>query len=175
MGVSNYDRYDATYHAIERYKQRIDSSRSRLSILKDLSTLMQDSRFLAKDQGYREVWLHEKRKIVLIIDPTTYKIITLYKTLEDYREEEPDGELAEETVSELVKSIYVSKDRELQAIRAPHYIEYGKRLADLSKTLRKDYYDENKQALAKLKRKIETLESQHEKFLSDLKKYIIEE
>lgn len=198
MGLSKYDKYRVTSHAKERYRERIDNAVTELKLLKDVASLMQNAEFLGHESNGTESWLHVKRGIVLIVDPRSYNVVTLYNSVESYENdntphtiekvstpkedklEEGEEETMEDNtkhpkviavIAESAKREYKLKEKEYFSALAPMYVEYGSKLASTAKTKRIDYFADKQEELAVIKNKIAGLEAEREAVLSGLKAY----
>lgn len=184
MGVSNYHRYKITRHAKERYAQRIDGNKNKNGVERDFRTLLSNARYLGKEHNEKESWLCEKTNVVLILDPKTYTVITVYNSVEQYKETEgkevesrPNRSRklhpkVEAIISNASKQAYIQQEKKYFAKLAPLYKEYGDRIDKLSRTTNAEHFENKRVELNDLQKEISRIVKDKNKVLSDLKGFI---
>lgn len=179
MGVSKHDYYQLTPHAKKRYKERIDFTVSNTQMLKDVRKHLCTATCLTKKSNNREVWLSEENKIVYILETSVFKVITVYRSVAEYQEDQAEDQVAETLhpkavaiVSDLVKTKYRSVKTTYYAELAELYTTFGNRLDTLSRTSRNDMFHEGEEAIQLLKQSIVELEKESKDVLESLDTYI---
>lgn len=199
MGVPNLSYYRITKHARARYKSRIDPTvTSNNNMLKACRTLMMSAVLLHKHLDGTQVWLNEQQDVVLILDPTKYNIITVYKSYSEYnekmeeqnmattqiKEKEKTEEVLEEgktssvttqLLSNLVEENYLRVERGYYAKVLPLYQEYLDRLDKTTRITRPDQYEASRKELKRLKKQIMEIESEANIVTKELKQFIVAE
>lgn len=185
MGVSNFNFYEVTQHAKDRYIERIDSSKKDdNSIKKAFITIMHRADYLGRTANDCEAWLDREENIVLILKKKQYKIITVYHNLDDYREKEKEfmnekeGKgmhlVVKNMLAEFSKKAYLSQEKNYYSAIGPLFKEYGERMDNLSRMKNpKDYMNKQKE-MTDTFNLIKEIEEEKTQVLSELKMFFNE-
>lgn len=174
MGLRNHQKYSLTDHAFERYKERFNPTDSHASIERTVKNWLSQSAFLAKETKERQSWFYQEKKTVIVVDPTSFLVITLYSTLDEYKNNNLSHlhPRAEEIVSELVEGkMHNVKTGYLNQLGIL-YTEYADRLVKLAKTTKKGVFADKEAEAINLKNLIEELEEEYDSVIESLEDYI---
>lgn len=183
MGLSHYQRYTVTDHAMDRYRERFNANETNENITKIIIQWLSKADFLEKQKRGRQAWFNNEQKIIIVVDPSDFKVITLYGTMadhdsDDYIDKDYDvievHPTAEKIVSNLVKEKYRSIKTGYYEHLGQLYKEYGDRIDKLSRTTKPNMFKVKEREAKQLKREINLLEEECSNVTRSLKTYIIE-
>lgn len=174
MGFKNHQKYTLTAHAVERYKERFNPNESEATIHRKVKGWLQESDFLQNEPQNRQTRINQRNDVVMVIEPSKFKVITLYaaSTLKMEDMEIQEATIAERIVSDLVKGKIYSIETDYFAQLSTLYKEYGERLDKLSRTTKHEVYAKKRQEASAMKHKIEKLEVEFTDVMDSLRDYI---
>ena len=176
MGLSNYHKYRLSEHAIERFRERFDPSASENAISARVRGWLSQAVLLQKEDKKRETWFDEKDKVVIVVAPENFMIVTLYSSTEEYQRDADNqttiAPSAKQIVSDLVSAQMKNIKSEHYKRLAQLYEDYFIKMDKLSKTTQKIVFDQSETELKALKRSIEQVESEYSHLESSLNFYI---
>lgn len=187
MGLKNNQKYSMTVHAVQRYRERFVPSDSEETIKRKVCGWLGQSDYLSKEPNNCQSWIYRDLGIIIIVNPKTLQVITLYKTLSEYTkelelEQEVQAEYeevlihpkAEEIVSELVRAKYRSVKTDYYEQLGSLYKEYGDRIDKLSRTTKPLMFKEKEDEAKEIMKQIRSIETESKEVMKSLKAYILE-
>lgn len=182
MGLSHYQRYTITDHSMDRYRERFNANENNENITKIIIQWLSKADFLEKQKRGRQAWFNNEQKIIIVVDPSDFKVITLYGTMAEHDSDDYIGDneiievhpTAEKIVSDLVREKYRSVKTNYYERLGQLYKEYGDRIDKLSRTTKPIMFKEKEVEAKQLKREINLLEEECSNVTRSLKTYIIE-
>lgn len=183
MGLSNFNKYRLSQHAIDRYRERFNPSTSEAAITSKVRSWLSQADFLSDEQLGRQAWFNNEDSVVIIVKPKNFTVITLYSTLSEYNNRAEANQGVQETtsdihpyvktmVSELVESkVFNIKSTYYEKLSAL-YADYADRMDKLSRTMKQEKFIEKGKEMAEVKVEIEKLEAEFEYVIESMEFYI---
>lgn len=166
----NFNNYDVTKHAYDRYVERINMAKSPSKIKQTILHHLNEARFLYKENDSREHWFNDIQQMVIVVDVIDQKVITLYKTNTNATQiNYAARKLVSDYVSSNIQIVKKNNYKHLQSL----YKEYASRLDSLSRTLRPDMFEKKEQELISLKQEIEVWEKRYKDTYESLDRFIV--
>lgn len=175
MGVPNYVDYKVSAHAVMRYAERINDQHDFVKVEKNIRFfLSQATKLSGKFEG-GDAWAYKPKNIVLIIDPLNFKVVTLFEELKEgdrnRKVELNSREKAKRVISEYAKELIISESRNHYKEINELYAEYADKTDKLSRTFKPEYFKSNQREAEDTRKKIRSIEDEHEKYLDELENY----
>ena len=196
MGLSNYHKYTFTDHAKKRFLERINSTVDEKSMMTQFRRLAAGADYLTLEHHGKESWINKEYNVVLIVDPNTFKVVTVYKTEgyeernkrlgeddnvvgDSYKEPRKEPEVSSththpkvlELLSESAKEHHQHQKKEYFSQLAPLYAEYADRMDKLSRTKKPTVFKAKEEELNELQVTIKKLAREQTEVLEGLTKY----
>lgn len=166
----NFNNYDVTKHAYDRYIERINMAKSPSKIKQAILHHLNEARFLYKEDNSREHWFNDVQQMVIVVDVIDQKVITLYKTNTNATQINYTArKLVSDYVSSNIQIVKKNNYKQLQSM----YQEYASRLDSLSRTLRPDMFEKKEKELFELKAKIDIWEKRYKDTYESLDRFIV--
>ena len=166
----NFNDYVVTRHAHNRYIERVGEAKTPKKIDQVILRHLKDARFLYKEDDSRQHWFNDMHQLVIVIDSTDEKVITLYKTDTDHVQINYTArKIVSDYVSDNVQQIKMNNYTHLTTL----YKEYASRLDLLSRTFRPDLFEKKEKELIELKSEIDIWEKRYNDTYESLNRFIL--
>lgn len=203
MGLSNYHRYTFTDHAKKRFLERINSTVGPEEMMTQFRRLAAGADYLALEHHGKESWINKEFNVVFIVAPSTFKVVTVYKTegyaernkrlgeddnvvgdsyKEPRKETDKEAEVSSththpkvlELLSESAKEHHQLQKKEYFSQLAPLYAEYADRMDKLSRTKKPTVFKVKEEELNELQATIKKLAREQTEVLEGLSRYFVD-
>lgn len=173
MGVPKHSQYVPDVHAVERFIERIDPHAVVDHVPSRIRKLLPQARFAERSNGGRELWINELEGVTIVLNPSTKRVITVYRTDDErvsplstaLRDSSPEVRDMISKASATQRSVTL---RETSEKLAPLYSKMTYHLEIMGRTLKTSVMDEHLVSIRAIQSEIRSLEEGRDTLINEL-------